>query len=594
MPTQNRPPISDFAVAGTWSGVVGSRYTLVADYPDTTGANYVAHGTAAGNIAFGFVPFRIPANAFAISVQVRYYDAEPSAGTNNIRARLRVGGVYFQEPTSHNPAGVTYAARSYDWALNPQTSLVWTVADINGTGLNRLQHFGLISADANPAIRISCIEIQVTYQVGDYIPAASTYTVANNTYFHKPKDVAADRIEIEIGDVNQPTVFVPHVRFRRWDDEVNFGVGLADANISPVVANNSGVIEWRSSSGSARFYQIQPDAQNEDGGVEFEIVLAAKPPINYLDLPVQSKNVNWFYQPPLTSEWSIGGMGGKIVSVTETEARDASDTLLIYRPPNVVGSYALYHSLTPGNVVGGKEYKCCKFCHIYRPMAIDAVGGRAWCSLSYNGVDTLRLMVPQVFLDAAVYPVIIDPTFGNTAQQATQLYQGPKHCSGFFQAPAAGNITSISTCVVLYEGSNPGNVNAGYYTGVIGDVQTHVAHGTSTAISPASKSFQTVNVAGAISAGVNYWLEFQQAYVVAAYDLFYDSAASSNAIAYDGSGTYDNWASDPATYTYASSVILSIYATYTAAGGGLSFQMPSEIPAGMSRGMGRGLLRTLQ
>lgn len=162
MPTQNRAPISDFDVAGTWSGAVGSRYTLVSDYPDTTGANFLAHGTAAGNIAFGFASFAIPANAFAISVQVRYYDAEPSNGSNNLAGRLRVGGTYYPA-ASHNPAGATYTARSDNWAVNPQTGVAWTVPQINGIGANALQNFGLVSTDANPIIRISSIELQVTF-----------------------------------------------------------------------------------------------------------------------------------------------------------------------------------------------------------------------------------------------------------------------------------------------------------------------------------------------------------------------------------------------------------------------------------------------
>jgi hypothetical protein len=574
MPIQNRAPISDFAVAGAWSGAVGSRYTLVADYPDTVVANYLAHGTAAGNIAFGFAPFTIPANAFAISVQVRYYDAEQTNATNNIQARLRVGGTYFQEPTSHNPAGTTYTARNYTWALNPQTTLAWTPADINGTGVNPLQHFGLISTDANPAIRISCIEIQVTYQVGDYVPIAPAYTVIDNTYFYKPKDIAADRIEIEIGDRTQSATFAPHVMLRRFDDEANVGIGLADANVSPIVANNSGVIEWKSASGNARFYQIQPDAQNEDGGVEFEIVLATKPPMNSLTLPVRSKNVTWFYQPPLTAEWSIGGMSGKIASVSETEVRDASNNLLVYRPLNVVGSYAIYYSAPPINAEGGKLYRCGKVGHLLRPKAIDTVGTWVWCSLSYNGTDTLTLTCPQAFLDSAVYPVVIDPTFGYGTSGGSTLGSGNFSSGGFFAATESGNVTSITCSYGLAAGAVGDTVDFGYYNGTATTMTTHVAHGAPTVCNvPAAKAWFTVNVAGAIIAA-SYWLWQQQNGASGLWYTYYDSATGN--LGYSGNNTFDNWPNNQ-TATFASGLKLSIYATYTAAGGGL-------IPYPFSRG----------
>jgi len=81
-----------------------------------------------------------------------------------------------------------------------------------------------------------------------------------------------------------------------------------------------------------------------------------------------------------------------------------------FRPDNVVGSYAVYHATKKNN-----EYMTGKAFHIYRPIAEDAVGNKAWCAIHIDGhldPKNLTITVPQQFLDEAVYPVVIDPDFG--------------------------------------------------------------------------------------------------------------------------------------------------------------------------------------
>jgi hypothetical protein len=160
--TQFRAPTSDEAASGTWSGSAGSRYALVDDYPDASGADYLQHGTTAGDLTFGFAPFGLLAGSTIQSVQVQYYDAEPTSGTNNLAGRLKVGGSYYNAST-HNPSGTTYTSRTDTWATNPKSGASWTVDDVNGVGANALQAFGLYSGDANPAVRISSIRVVVNY-----------------------------------------------------------------------------------------------------------------------------------------------------------------------------------------------------------------------------------------------------------------------------------------------------------------------------------------------------------------------------------------------------------------------------------------------
>jgi hypothetical protein len=160
--TQTRNPTSDEAVTGTWSGSVGSRWTLVDDYPSVATNDLLTGGTTAAVITFGFSAFTIPTGSTGISVQVQYFDGEAANGANNCGARIKVGGSYFNA-ASHNPSGTAGTSREDSWATNPKTAAAWTVDDVNGVGANALQAFGMNSTDSNPTWRFSSVQVQVTY-----------------------------------------------------------------------------------------------------------------------------------------------------------------------------------------------------------------------------------------------------------------------------------------------------------------------------------------------------------------------------------------------------------------------------------------------
>jgi len=161
--TSTKNPTSDEAVSGTWDGSAGSRYTLVDDYPDSSGADFLTHGTAtAGNLTFGFSAFSLPSDAIISNVAVKYYDQKTASQSCNIGGRLKVGGNYYNAST-HNPANGTWTSRTDNWANNPKSNAAWTVTDINGGGSNALQAFGWVSTDANPTIRLASCQVEVTY-----------------------------------------------------------------------------------------------------------------------------------------------------------------------------------------------------------------------------------------------------------------------------------------------------------------------------------------------------------------------------------------------------------------------------------------------
>ena len=161
--TASQNPTSDDAISGTWDGTAGTRYTVVDDHPDSTGVDFLTHGTTtAGNLTFGYAAFSIPAGSTSLSVQVIYYDQKTATQACDIGGRLKVGTTYYNA-TGHNPANGVWTLRTDTWATNPKSAAAWTVDDVNGVGANNLTAFGWVSTDANPTIRLSSVIVQVTY-----------------------------------------------------------------------------------------------------------------------------------------------------------------------------------------------------------------------------------------------------------------------------------------------------------------------------------------------------------------------------------------------------------------------------------------------
>jgi hypothetical protein len=145
------------------------------------------------------------------------------------------------------------------------------------------------------------------------------YTKLNNTYFYKPKDNPKDRIEVEVGDSKQPD-FKPQVKIMRWDNEVNFSVRLKDDQVAiEAVTTSQDKIVWSKGKRDVNFY----DLTEGEGGYEFEVILKEKPATNKLEFTLNTKGLDFFYQPELTQE-----------------EKDQGAT----RPEKVVGSYAVYAS----------------------------------------------------------------------------------------------------------------------------------------------------------------------------------------------------------------------------------------------------------
>lgn len=131
----------------------------------------------------------------------------------------------------------------------------------------------------------------------------------------------------------------------------------------------------------------------QDPQLEFEIVLETSPVDNIVPLTVTSKELEFIYQPALTS----------------TEA------LTAYRPPYIVGGVVAYHKTKQHN-----QYKAGKAFEIHRPIVTDSDGEKHWCDFILDSESRpVGIKVPVIS-----YPAIIDPTFGYATAGASSANYG--------------------------------------------------------------------------------------------------------------------------------------------------------------------------
>ena len=171
--------------------------------------------------------------------------------------------------------------------------------------------------------------------------------IVDNVHKIIVKDNPADRLEVEVGDEKQPGVFYPQVKIKRWDNEVNASFRLIDDEPKTLVTAGE-KIKLIGAKKEVHLYDIAPCERHPKGGFEFEVILKEKPTSNKLEFSIETKGLDFYYQPELTQE-----------------EKDKGD----FRPENVVGSYAVYHESKSNN-----EYKTGKAFHWYYPYLIDANG----------------------------------------------------------------------------------------------------------------------------------------------------------------------------------------------------------------------------
>jgi len=295
---------------------------------------------------------------------------------------------------------------------------------------------------------------------------------------HKVKEKSVFRFltlnneEILIGDFKAKE-FKPQILLSRWDGECFLKIPLGETVKNFRYEESENYITWDSTDFKVKVYPLNKTEikekiqnqelkfiQNEYGGLELEIILEKRPSTNKITLPIQTQNLRFTYQPPLHPDhptWADEDGDGKPDN---------------FRPMNVVGSYAVYHSKRSAfhhSKENAQKYKTGKAFHIYRPKAIDSIGREIWCNLHIDEKKgLLTITIPQEFLENAVYPIYIDPNFGYESVGGSSLQIDSWECIHTypFECPGNGTAQTLTVyysvvgeegtayCFVIYNSSN--------------------------------------------------------------------------------------------------------------------------------------------
>jgi len=264
---------------------------------------------------------------------------------------------------------------------------------------------------------------------------------------------------VYIGD---PESIESKITLNRWSDECWLKLNFEDEDIKSRKFEDNKV-KWETPKFDFHFYpaekrtliirESQRDLTfifNELGGLEFEIILKEKPSSNEFIFPIETKDLVFYYQPPLTQEYRPDDC--EIYTETHIKTKSGEEC---FRPPEVIGSYAVYHA-TKSNThpeTEAEKYKISKAFHIYRPKITDAKGNTRWCDLRIDEKKgNLMITVPEEFLDTATYPATIDPSFGyETAGKSQQLTKN-RISGSWFTCPESGTGESITAYIDLIPG----------------------------------------------------------------------------------------------------------------------------------------------
>lgn len=396
--------------------------------------------------------------------------------------------------------------------------------------------------------------VTVKYEQAAEIKAK--YQLDGDALKREVKSDPKDRIEVTIGNDE-----MPDISLRRWD-EVGFDIEAHEL-LKDVPTENKNLkfvgdkIVYETPEMSFDIYEYT----DGEGGMKYIWYLNEKPPTNKIEFPIESEGLDFFYQPPLTQKYQNGyskELDREIV-VSETQVKDLEGNVLVERPENVVGSYAVYHSTKGGlNDINGKEYKTGKAFHIFRPKIIDAKGKETWGILKIeNGVYSVE--IPQEFLDKAVYPIRSNDTFGyDTKGSSTTDNNIVNHILGsVFSCSSTGDGSKISA----YIGGQSGkSIKAAIYihssSGLLENSDTGGEKDTSQ-----GKFWYDFNLSPNVSlSAVDYVLVVwgNEQYV----DVKYDSGSTNQG--HDDAQTYNSFP-DSASFTHDDNKY-SIYATYTPSG----------------------------
>ncbi len=356
---------------------------------------------------------------------------------------------------------------------------------------------------------------------------------------------------IEIGEEKHSPP-QPYLKLNKWGGEVSLKVDVPyGKNGEKSLAQNR--LRWANHKYDVEFYPREPEeieekgykfTINEQGGVEFDVILKEPPESNIFEFPIEIKGLKFYYQPELTQE-----------------EKDAGD----FRPENVVGSYAVYHESKQGDYskLGGKNYKTGKAFHIYRPKVKDAEGNETWGELNIDPEKgVLTITVDRGWLSNAVYPVRIDPVFGYTPKgESVSAIQPKRYCAFQHTMPENGRALSMTGFFEDYKWEHFATIYVCIYDDNNGYPGNRVDFSEPWEVGESYHDWKTLNLTenGALTQNSKYWLAFFTAedYI----KIWFDFGGTSciNAYQHDASPA----TTFPAGGSMSYPIIMSLYCTYT-------------------------------
>ncbi len=403
----------------------------------------------------------------------------------------------------------------------------------------------------------------------------------------------ADEI-IDIGD-EKLTYPSPFVKIRKWDEECSFSLRYPTLSKNDVVLS-TGKYLWTDGLVNLAFYPKVAEAQKDDGSLEFEITFRQIPSQSYIELELESTNIEFYQQTPLNQQLDvIAHYKTRFPNITADESHIYSKGKVVSSCPDYIpNSFSLFHSskgMWANNLSDSMKYRTGKIGSIRRPKLIDALGNVSWCMMSISH-GILRIEMDSAWLATAHYPVVLDPDYGMTTTPAfpdsEYLTCGAEVFVGELgTAPANGTINAVH----IYTSTLGTTValKTGLYSTTSSKPATRLSvEGSSTVSATGAAGWRdsTTDQNQAMTSGAVYWAAFEAA---SADDRCYVGYDTTDGTGYEG--YFDNQATLPATwtdYTYGALADkkCAIHVTYTAAGGATTIT-PAHISAILNKQAGK-------
>lgn len=318
-------------------------------------------------------------------------------------------------------------------------------------------------------------------------------------------EIAAESKVDSAGEVKTAAITdKPAIELSKWSGHANMqieylGIASTTQGSRPLLSKN---VEWTEGSQKMEAVPLDPSPQNEDGGMEINIILDAPPASNVFPFKISgAENMDFAYQTPY---WQEAGLKAPTQDCTDTDCVVRGH--FRHRDENISGSYTVFSITNKDHLEGQLNYAAGKLFQIYRPLVTDAKNNTIWGDLSYNE-GVLSVSVPQAFLDGATYPIKIDPQFGNTTNGASQIAeQGPDNSFGqlFNFSTVQGVTVTKITARLNNNGSGTRTFDVASYTYASSSPQARIGSAVSSSISSASATNVDVTVSNVMTGGIAY------------------------------------------------------------------------------------------